>query len=50
VPDKRKEKLTTEKRAEYCAKSGNKWDIFHHNMDLGPENNNKKEVIASDLC
>jgi hypothetical protein len=46
LPDKRKEKLTIEKRAEYCAKSDNKWDIFRHNMELGPKNNNKKEVIA----
>ena len=49
MPDKRKEKLTIEKRAEYCAKTGNKWDIYHHNMELGSENNNKKEVIASVL-
>jgi flagellar biosynthesis regulator FlaF len=47
LPDKRKEKLTIEKRAEYCAKTDNKWDIFDHNMELGPKNNNKKEVIAS---
>jgi hypothetical protein len=47
LPDKRKEKLTIEKRAEYCVKSGNKWDIFHHNMELEPKNNNKREVIAS---
>jgi hypothetical protein len=47
VPDKRKEKLTIEKRAEHCAKSGNKWDIFCHNMELGPKSNNKNEVIAS---
>ena len=50
MPDKRKEKLTIEKRAEYCAKSDNKWDIYHHNMELNPENNNKKEVIASASC
>ncbi|GBB86183.1 hypothetical protein RclHR1_12630001, partial [Rhizophagus clarus] len=47
LPDKRKEKLTIEKRAEYCAKAGNKWVIFRHNMELGPKNNNRKEVIAS---
>ncbi|PKK46998.1 hypothetical protein RhiirC2_722678, partial [Rhizophagus irregularis] len=47
LPDKRKEKLTIEKRAEYCAKSGNKWDVFLHNMELGPKSNNKNEVIAS---
>ncbi|RGB22101.1 hypothetical protein C1646_776649 [Rhizophagus diaphanus] len=27
LPDKRKEKLTIEKRAEYCAKAGNKWQF-----------------------
>ncbi len=47
VPDKRKEKLTIEKRADYCTKASNKWVIFRHNMELGPKNNNKKEVIAS---
>ncbi|CAB4375670.1 unnamed protein product [Rhizophagus irregularis] len=47
LPDKRKKKLTIEKRAEYCVKTGDKWDIFHHNMELGPKNNNKKEAIAS---
>ena len=41
--------MTIEKRAEYCAKAGNKWDIFHHNMELGLKNNNKKEIIASAL-
>jgi hypothetical protein len=46
LPNKRKEKLTIEKRAEYCAKTSNKWDIFRHNMELGLKNNNKKEAIA----
>src|SRR6266498_2514705 len=50
VSDKRKEKLTIEKRADYCAKADNKWVIFCHNMKLGPKNNNKKEVIASASC
>src|SRR5437764_13793734 len=47
VIDKRKEKLTIEKRADYCAKADNKWVIFCHNMELSPKNNNIKEVIAS---
>ena len=47
VPDKRKEKFTIEKRAEYCAKTGNKWDIHRHSINLGPKNNDRKEVIAS---
>ncbi|PKK58090.1 hypothetical protein RhiirC2_796878 [Rhizophagus irregularis] len=47
LPDKRKEKLTIEKRAEYCAKASNKWVIFRHNMKLELKNNDRKEVIAS---
>ncbi|GET59870.1 hypothetical protein GLOIN_2v1839747 [Rhizophagus irregularis DAOM 181602=DAOM 197198] len=47
VPDKRKEKFTIEKRAEYCAKTGNKWDIHRYSINLGPKNNDRKEVIAS---
>ncbi|RGB29806.1 hypothetical protein C1646_766160 [Rhizophagus diaphanus] len=43
---KRKDKFTIEKRAEYCAKTGNKWDIHHHSINLGPKNNDKREVIA----
>ena len=43
----RKEKLSIEKRAEYCAKASNKWVIFRHNMELEPKNNDRKEVIAS---
>src|SRR5581483_2998574 len=46
LPDKRKESLTIERRAEYCAKTGNKWDIHHHSINLGPKNNDKREVIA----
>ena len=46
LPDKRKERLTIEKRAEYCAKTGNKWDIHSHSINLGPKNNDKREVIA----
>ena len=44
LPDKRKEKLTIEKRVEYCAKAGNKWVIFYHNMELELKNNNKKKL------
>jgi hypothetical protein len=50
LPDKRKEKLTIEKRAEYCAKTSNKWDIRSQSEQLGPKNNDKKEVIASASC
>ncbi|KAF0424759.1 highly derived d5-like helicase-primase: PROVISIONAL [Gigaspora margarita] len=46
VPDKRKEKLTIEERAKYCAKSGDKWDIFIHSRDIGPKSNDDKEIVA----
>ncbi|CAG8801524.1 17893_t:CDS:2, partial [Dentiscutata erythropus] len=47
VPDKRKEKLTIEERAKYCAKTGDKWDIFIHSRDIGPKSNDDKEIVAS---
>jgi hypothetical protein len=46
VPDKRKEKLTIEERAKYCAKTGDKWDIFIHARDIGPKSNDDKEIVA----
>ena len=49
LPNKRKERLTIEKRAIYCAKTGNKWDIHRHSINLGPKNNDKREVIAGAL-
>ncbi|CAG8603976.1 3456_t:CDS:2 [Cetraspora pellucida] len=45
VSNKRKKKLTIEKRALYCAKTGNEWDIYIHALDLGPKSND--EIIAS---
>ncbi|CAG8821511.1 18563_t:CDS:1, partial [Dentiscutata erythropus] len=30
VPDKRGKKLTIKKRARYCAKTGDVWDIYLH--------------------
>ncbi|CAG8749574.1 15292_t:CDS:1, partial [Cetraspora pellucida] len=45
VPDKRKKKLTIEKRALYCAKTGDEWDIYIHAFDLGPKSND--EIVAS---
>ena len=50
ILDKRKEKFTIEKRAEYCAKTGNKWDIYRHSINLGPKNDDKKKVIAGASC
>ena len=37
VPDKRKKKLTIKERALYCAKTGDKWDIYIHACEIGPK-------------
>jgi hypothetical protein len=47
VPDKRKGKLTIEKRAKYCAKAGDAMDILAHHLELGPRNNDENEIVAS---
>ncbi|KAF0514684.1 highly derived d5-like helicase-primase: PROVISIONAL [Gigaspora margarita] len=47
LPDKRKRKLTIEKRAKYCAKVGDAMDIFTHHLDLGPKNDYENEIVAS---
>jgi len=47
VPDKRKEKLTIKERALYCAKTGDKWDIYIHACEIGPKSNDDKEIVAS---
>jgi hypothetical protein len=46
VSDKRKEKLTIKERAQHCAKTDDKWDVFIHSMDLGPKNNDENEIVA----
>ncbi|UZO08008.1 uncharacterized protein OCT59_028276 [Rhizophagus irregularis] len=46
VPDKRKEKLTIEERAKYCAKAGTALDIFAHHLELGPKNKDENEIVA----
>jgi hypothetical protein len=50
VPDKRKEKLTIEERAKYCAKAGTALDIFAHHLELGPKNKDENEIVASASC
>ncbi|KAF0481468.1 highly derived d5-like helicase-primase: PROVISIONAL [Gigaspora margarita] len=50
LPDKRKGKLTIEKRAKYCAKIGDAMDIFTHHLDLGPKNNYENEIVTSGSC
>ncbi|RGB21884.1 hypothetical protein C1646_777064 [Rhizophagus diaphanus] len=46
VPNKRKEKLTIEERAKYCAKTSDKWDIFIYSRDIGPKSKDNKEIIT----
>ena len=44
--DKRKGKLTIEERAKYCAKTGDKWNIFIHTHDIGPKSNDNKKIVT----
>src|ERR1051325_12054056 len=46
LPDKRKEKLTIEKRAKYCAKDGDFVDIIANHWAVGPKNKEEKEIVA----
>jgi hypothetical protein len=50
LPDKRKEKLTIERRAEYCATAGDTMDIFTYHLDLGLKNKDENEIIANVSC
>jgi hypothetical protein len=43
VPDVRKKKLTIRERAQHCAETGDKWDIYIHAMDLLPKNDDEKD-------
>ncbi|CAJ0862348.1 924_t:CDS:2, partial [Entrophospora sp. SA101] len=48
VPDKRNEKLTIKERAQYCAKSGDPYDIWLHALDLiKTKNDSDEEIVAS---
>src|SRR6266540_421345 len=47
VLDKRKEKLTIRERALYCAKTGDKWDIYIHAREIGLKSNDDKEIVTS---
>ncbi|RHZ50560.1 hypothetical protein Glove_495g14 [Diversispora epigaea] len=43
-----KEKLTIKERAQYCAKTGDVWDIYLHALDLAEtKNNSEKEIVAA---
>ncbi|GBC09781.1 hypothetical protein RclHR1_00910031 [Rhizophagus clarus] len=46
LPDKRKGKLTIEKRTEYCAKAGDFVNIIANHWALGPKNKDENEIIA----
>src|SRR6266498_4247123 len=50
LPDKRKEKLTIEERAKYCAKTGDFIDIVINHWHLDPKSNDKNEIIISVSC
>ncbi|CAG8790076.1 24065_t:CDS:2, partial [Dentiscutata erythropus] len=45
--DKRKGKLTIEKRAKYCTTASDVIDIFVHHLDLGLKNKDENEIVAS---
>ncbi|CAJ0893787.1 16877_t:CDS:2 [Entrophospora sp. SA101] len=48
VPDKRNEKLTIKERAQYCAKTGDPYDIYFHALDLiETKNDSDEEIVAS---
>ncbi|CAJ0847536.1 47_t:CDS:2, partial [Entrophospora sp. SA101] len=46
VPDKRNEKLTIKGRAQYCAKTGDPYDIWLHALDLIKTKNDSDEEIG----
>ncbi|CAB4413120.1 unnamed protein product [Rhizophagus irregularis] len=46
LPDKRKGKLTIEKRAKYCVKDGDFVDIIANHWALGPKNKDENEIVA----
>src|SRR4051794_32200501 len=46
LPDKRKGKLTIEKRAKYCAKTGDFIDIVANHWKLGSKSNDENEIVA----
>ncbi|RIB08433.1 hypothetical protein C2G38_2211653 [Gigaspora rosea] len=48
VPNNKKKRLTIKERAQYCAKTGDVWDIYLHALDLAEiKNDADKEIVAS---
>ncbi|CAG8634587.1 4663_t:CDS:2 [Dentiscutata erythropus] len=51
VPNNKKKRLTIKKRAQYCAKTRDVWDIYLYALDLAETKNNvNKEIVASSSC
>ncbi|CAG8786269.1 3769_t:CDS:2 [Cetraspora pellucida] len=51
VPNNKKKRLTIKKRAQYCAKTKDVWDIWLHALDLAvPKNNTDKAIVAASSC
>ncbi|RIB20580.1 hypothetical protein C2G38_2035143 [Gigaspora rosea] len=48
VLNNKKKRLTIKERAQYCAKTGDVWDIYLHALDLAmPKNNTDEAIVAS---
>ncbi|CAG8749105.1 13525_t:CDS:2 [Cetraspora pellucida] len=48
VSNNKKKRLTIKKRAQYCAKTKDVWDIWLHALDLAvPKNNTDKAIVAA---
>ncbi|CAG8737310.1 15368_t:CDS:1, partial [Cetraspora pellucida] len=47
VPNNKKKRLIIKKRAQYCAKTKDVWDIWLHALDLAMLKNNTDEAIVT---
>ncbi|CAG8798707.1 19891_t:CDS:1 [Cetraspora pellucida] len=51
VLNNKKKRLTIKERAQYCAKTGDVWDIYLHALDLAEiKNDADKKIVASSSC
>ncbi|CAG8448723.1 3916_t:CDS:1 [Cetraspora pellucida] len=50
LSDKRKRKLTIEKRVKYCTTASDVIEIFTYHLDLDLKNKNENEIVASGSC
>ncbi|CAG8792845.1 3357_t:CDS:1, partial [Cetraspora pellucida] len=46
VPNNKKKRLTIKKRAQYCVKTKDVWDIWLHALNLAVPKNNTDEAIV----